>query len=232
MVDVAGQHWNRWILIISLHHYLLEQVRWLNSYLDLQGNQFTVQEFLVGHVFPQYSNWSGHFIHLQTEQREGCKSRSTGSEILMTSHYVPPFLESVFPLLELWVLRHHSLSSFLQRSAFTINYIFKVTQVRHPTHVYLKASFTIMRSTYKRFLWRATRPVNTADCMDEGRYFLKYNRNVSILIHFKQYLPSFIQSAVFTGRVARQTNRLYVLRMIVKLAYSHCVQPLRIMKYN
>ena len=29
-----------------------------------------------------------------------------------------------------------------------------------------------------------------------------------------------MQSAVFTGRVARQTNRLYVLRMIVKLAYS------------
>ena len=36
---------------------------------------------------------------------------------------------------------------------------------------------------------------------------------------FKKYYHSFIQSAVFTGRVARQNNGLYVLRMIVKLAY-------------
>ena len=33
-----------------------------------------------------------------------------------------------------------------------------------------KAIFTIMRTKYKRFVWRATRPVNTADCMDEGTY--------------------------------------------------------------
>ena len=77
-----------------------------------------------------------------------------------------------------------------------------------------------MRNTYKRFVWRATRPVNTADCTNEWRYFLKYNINISIIIHFKQYLPSIIQSAMFTGRAARQTNRLYVLRMIVKLAYT------------
>ena len=47
-----------------------------------------------------------------------------------------------------------------------------------------------MRSTYKRFLWRATRPVNTADCMNEGRYYLKciiidiflsYFKNISTL---------------------------------------------------
>ena len=76
-----------------------------------------------------------------------------------------------------------------------------------------------MRSPYKWFIWRATHPVNTADCMNEWRYFLKYDRNISIIIHFKQYLHSFIQSAVFTGRVARQTNRLHVLRMTVKLAY-------------
>ena len=48
--------------------------------------------------------------------------------------------------------------------------------------------------------------------------FLKYDRNRSIIIHFKQYVHSFIQSAMFTGRLARQTNRLYVLRMTVKLA--------------
>ena len=65
----------------------------------------------------------------------------------------------------------------------------------------------------------ATRPVNTADCTNEWRYFLKYSINISTIIHFKQYLPSFIKSAVFTGRAARQTNRLYVLRMTVKLAY-------------
>ena len=75
-----------------------------------------------------------------------------------------------------------------------------------------------MRSTYKWFIRRATRPVSTADCTNEWRYFLKYNINISIIKHFKQYLLSFIQSAVFTGRVARQTNRLYVLRMIVQLA--------------
>ena len=57
--------------------------------------------------------------------------------------------------------------------------------------------------------------------MNEGRYVLKYNMNISIIIHFKQYLPSSIQSAVFIGRVARQTNRLYVQRMIVKLAYKN-----------
>ena len=56
--------------------------------------------------------------------------------------------------------------------------------------------------------------------MNEWRYFLKYNINISTIIHFKQYLPSSIRSAVFTGRVARQANRLYILRMIVKLAYS------------
>ena len=58
--------------------------------------------------------------------------------------------------------------------------------------------------------------------MNEWKYFLKYNINISIIIRFKQYLPSILQSAVFTGRVARQSNGLYVLRMIVKLAYfSH-----------
>ena len=75
-----------------------------------------------------------------------------------------------------------------------------------------------MRSTYKQFVWRAARPVNMVDCMTEWRYFLKYNRNISIKLHFKKYLPSFIQSAMFTGRVAR----FYILRVIVKLAYRPC----------
>ena len=55
--------------------------------------------------------------------------------------------------------------------------------------------------------------------MNEGKYFLKYIINISILIRFKQYFPSIIQPVEFTGRVARQNNGLYVLRMIVKLAY-------------
>ena len=76
-----------------------------------------------------------------------------------------------------------------------------------------------MRRTYKPLFWRATRPVNTADCMNEWKYFLKYIINLSNMIRFKQYLPSIIQSAEFTGRVARQNNGLYFLRMIVKLAY-------------
>ena len=41
------------------------------------------------------------------------------------------------------------------------------------------------------------------------------------IIYFKKYFHSFIQSVEFTGRVARQNNDLYVLRMIVKLAYSN-----------
>ena len=77
-----------------------------------------------------------------------------------------------------------------------------------------------MRRTYKPLFWRATRPVNTADCMNKWKYFLKYNINISIISRFKQYLPSIIQSVEFVGRVARQNNGLYVLRMIVKLAYN------------
>ena len=54
--------------------------------------------------------------------------------------------------------------------------------------------------------------------MDEWRYVLAYNRNISIIINFKQYFHSFIQFVMFRGRVTRQTNRLHVLRMTVKLA--------------
>ena len=75
-----------------------------------------------------------------------------------------------------------------------------------------------MRRTYKPLFWRATRPVNRGDCMNEWKYFIKYNVNISIIIGFKQYLPSILQSVEFTGRVPRQNNGLYVLRMIVKLA--------------
>ena len=57
--------------------------------------------------------------------------------------------------------------------------------------------------------------------MDEGRYCLKYIIIDIFILYFKKYLHSFVQSAVFTGRVARQTNRLYVLRMTVKLAYMN-----------
>ena len=56
--------------------------------------------------------------------------------------------------------------------------------------------------------------------MNEWKYFLKYNINVSVIIRFKQYLPSIIQSVEFTGCVARQNNGLYVLHKIVKLAYN------------
>ena len=78
-----------------------------------------------------------------------------------------------------------------------------------------------MRRTYKPLFWRATRPVNSMpDCMIEGRYYLKRIIIDIFILYFKKYFHSFIQSAVFTGRVARQNNGLYVLRMIVKLAYS------------
>ena len=60
--------------------------------------------------------------------------------------------------------------------------------------------------------------VNTADCMNEWKYFLKHNINILIIIRFKQYFPSIIQPVEFTGRVA-QNNGLYILRMIVKLPY-------------
>ena len=55
--------------------------------------------------------------------------------------------------------------------------------------------------------------------MNEWKYFIKFNINISIIIGFKQYLPSIIQSVEFTGRVARQNNGLCILCMIVKLAY-------------
>ena len=61
--------------------------------------------------------------------------------------------------------------------------------------------------------------------MNEWKYFLKYNINISIIIRFKQFLPSIIQSVEFTGRVTRQNNGLYVLRMIVKLAYRTMCPP-------
>ena len=75
--------------------------------------------------------------------------------------------------------------------------------------------------------WRATRSVNTADCKNEWKYFLKYNIDISIIIRFKQYLPSIIQPVEFTGRVARQNNGLYVLRMIVKLAQYNILYQAR-----
>ena len=64
------------------------------------------------------------------------------------------------------------------------------------------------------------RLVNKGDCMIESRYFLKYTLIDIFLLYFlKKYFHSFIQSAMFIEHVARQTNRLYILRMIVKLAY-------------
>ena len=55
--------------------------------------------------------------------------------------------------------------------------------------------------------------------MNDRKYFLNYYINISIIIRFKQYFPSIVQSVEFTGRVARQNYGLYILRMIVKLAY-------------
>ena len=58
-----------------------------------------------------------------------------------------------------------------------------------------------------------TRPVNSTDCMIEGKYYLKRIIIDIFILYFKKYFHSFIQSAVFTGRVALQNNDLYVLRM-------------------
>ena len=57
--------------------------------------------------------------------------------------------------------------------------------------------------------------------MNEWKYFIKSNIDILIIIRFKQYLPAIIQSVQFTGRVAPQNKGLYVLRMIVKLAYTY-----------
>ena len=76
-----------------------------------------------------------------------------------------------------------------------------------------------MRRTYKPLFWRATRPVNSTDCMIEGKYCLKHIIIDIFIFNFKKYFHSFLQSAMFTERVARQNNGLHVLRMIVKLAY-------------
>ena len=56
--------------------------------------------------------------------------------------------------------------------------------------------------------------------MNEGRYCLECIIVDIFILYFKKYLHSFVQSAVFTGRVARQTNRWYVLCMNAKLAYK------------
>ena len=80
-----------------------------------------------------------------------------------------------------------------------------------------------MRRTYKPLFWRTTHPVNSMDCMTEGRYCLKRIIFDKFIIYFIKYFHSFIQSAVFTGRVAHQNNGLYVLRMIVKLAFCDSV---------
>ena len=77
----------------------------------------------------------------------------------------------------------------------------------------------IMHRTYKPLFWRATRPVNSPECMIEGRNCLKRIIIDIFILYFIKYFHSFTQSVVFTGRVARQNNGLYVLRMIVKLVY-------------
>ena len=82
-----------------------------------------------------------------------------------------------------------------------------------------------MRRTYKPLFWRATRPVNSTDCMIERRYCLKRVIIDIFILYFKKYFHSFLQSAVFTERVARQNNGSHVLRMIVKLAY--CKQSIQ-----
>ena len=69
-----------------------------------------------------------------------------------------------------------------------------------------KASFKIMRRTCKPLFWRATRPVNSTDCMIEGRYCLKPITIDMLILYFKKYFHSFTQSAVFTGRVAAKTT--------------------------
>ena len=52
--------------------------------------------------------------------------------------------------------------------------------------------------------------------MNEERYCLKCIKIDIFLLYFNH---SFIQSAVFTGRAARQTNCFHILRMIVELTY-------------
>ena len=61
-----------------------------------------------------------------------------------------------------------------------------------------------MRRTYKPLFWRATRPVNLTDCKIKGRYCLKPIIIDIFTLYFIKYFHSFIQSPVFTGRVARQ----------------------------
>ena len=55
-----------------------------------------------------------------------------------------------------------------------------------------------MRRMCKPLFWRATRPVNSTDCMIEGRYCLKRIIIDIFILCFKKYFHSFIQSAVFT----------------------------------
>ena len=59
-----------------------------------------------------------------------------------------------------------------------------------------------------------------------SEYIFKYIIIDIFILYFKNYLHSFTQSTVFTGRVARQTYRLHVLYMIVKLACT-CTHMLK-----
>ena len=56
----------------------------------------------------------------------------------------------------------------------------RVRDVRVGNSVNKKTCNEYSTYTCKQFVWRAARPVNTTDCMNEWSYFLKYNRNTSM----------------------------------------------------
>ena len=76
-----------------------------------------------------------------------------------------------------------------------------------------------MRSTYKRFVWRATRPVNTADCMDEGRYCLKRIIIDIFILYFKNISTHSRNPLCLQDVWPAKQTACDVLRMTVKLAY-------------
>ena len=54
---------------------------------------------------------------------------------------------------------------------------------------------------YQWFVWQATHPVNTTNCMNEGRY-------LSVIIHLNQDLLSFIQSALISKYIYMYMKKL------------------------
>ena len=123
---------------------------------------------------------SAGFKNFDRETRHAQKRRALGSRMLLC---IKPFStpEPTFRRVSGFQKRRpRSQACAVEKSSGVENGIYK-------------ASFTVMRSTYKQFVWRATRPVNTTDCMNE---WLIYITDIFPL-YVKKYLHSLHNRRVY-----------------------------------